>query len=49
MAHGAFGVLVVLRISELRGYRALEADAETDATLVAVPTKQAEKKPRASE
>ena len=30
---------------DLRGYRALDADAEIDATLVAVPPEQIEKKP----
>ena len=35
--------------SELRGYPALTAEDETETTLAAERTKQAEKKPRASE
>jgi hypothetical protein len=35
--------------TELRGYPALPAEQETEETLAAEPTKQAEQKPRASE
>jgi hypothetical protein len=34
---------------DLRGYPTLAAEDETETTLAAVPTKQAEKRPRASE